>query len=185
VTAATAASPPGPLRDEEITDFFAAHYNGLRSYLRACGCPAHDADDVAQDSFLAVRGQWDHVRTYDSPKAYLYKVAVRRFGRLRKEQARKDFPVDPGEHAFAYPDPADAIAAADRRAEAMTLLRQLPLRQRQVLWLREAVGFSVAETADILSISAGTVKSTCHDARASIQKLEAKASDGDWRTEPR
>ena len=69
---AAATSPPGPSRDEEVTAFFIAHRNELRGYLiRICGCPEHEADDITQDAFLAVREQWDHVRDYEKPKAYL------------------------------------------------------------------------------------------------------------------
>jgi RNA polymerase sigma factor (sigma-70 family) len=186
VSPAAAASPPGPSRDEEIAEFFAAHYTGLRRYLiSGCGCPEHQADDIAQDSFLAVREQWGHVRFYDKPKAYLYKVAVRQFGRLQREQAGRFCQGDPDEHLLSFPDPADVFAAADRRDAALSLLRQLPLRQRQVLWLRRGAGFSEAETAEILSVSPGTVKSQLHDATARMEELEHKARTDEWRTEPR
>ena len=86
---------------------------------------------------------------------------------------------------MAFPDPADAFAAADRRDAARALLRQLPLRQRQVLWLRRGAGFSVAETAQILSISDGTVNSELHDAIARMEELERKARSDERRAEPR
>ena len=183
-TAAT--SPPGPSRDEEVTAFFIAHCNELRGYLiRGCGCPEHEADDITQDAFLAVREQWDHVRDYEKPKAYLYKVAVSRFLRLRGQQVGKYLQGDPEPLLAALPDPADAFAAADLRDTALALLRQLPLRQRQVLLLRRGAGFSVAETAQILSISNGTVKSQLHDAIARMEELERKARSDERRTEPR
>jgi RNA polymerase sigma factor (sigma-70 family) len=185
VSPAAPASPPGPSRDDEIAEFFTDNYNGLLRYLiSACQCPEHEADDIAMDSFLAVRGQWEHVRSYDKPKAYLYKVAVRLFGRLRKQQADRYYQGDPDEHLQVFPDPADAFAASDRRDAALALLRQLPLRQRQVLWLRRGADFSEAETAEILTVSAGTVKSQLHDATARMEELERKARTDEWRTEP-
>ena len=84
----------------------------------------------------------------------------------------------------AVPDPADAFTAADNREAALALLRQLPLRQRQVLWLRNGAGFSVAETAQILSVSDGTVKSQLHDAKARMEELKCKALSDEWRAEP-
>jgi RNA polymerase sigma factor (sigma-70 family) len=186
VSPASAASQPGPSRDEEITRFFEENHGELRGYLiSACQCPGHDADDIAQDSFLAVREQWDHVRSYEKPKAYLYKVAVRRLGRLREQQAGRYYQGDPEEHLQAFPDPADAFAAADRRAMALALLRQLPPGQRQVLWLRTAAGFSGTETAQILSVSLGTVKSQLHEATIRMKELESKGRDDEWRTGPR
>ena len=179
------ASPPGPSRDEEIIALFIAHRNELRGYLiGSCGCLEHEADDITQDAFLAVREQWGHVRDYEKPKAYLYKVAVRRFFRLRGQQAGEYLQGDLEPLLVAFPDPADAFAEADRRDAALALLRQLPLRQRQVLWLRRGVGFSVAETAQILSISDGTVKSHLYDAIARMEELESKARSGEWRAKP-
>jgi RNA polymerase sigma factor (sigma-70 family) len=180
-----ATSPPGPSRDEEVTAFFIANRNELRGYLiHVCRCPEHEADDITQDAFLAVREQWDHVRDYEKPKAYLYKVAERRFFRLRGQQTGKSFQGDPEPLMAAVPDPADAFSAADNREAALALLRQLPLRQRQVLWLRNGAGFSVAETAQILSVSDGTVKSQLHDAKARMEELKCKALSDEWRAEP-
>jgi RNA polymerase sigma-70 factor (ECF subfamily) len=179
-----AASSPGRSRDEEITAFYVEHRSGLRGYLvNVCRCPGHEADDIVQEAFLAVREQWDHVRHYDKPKAYLYKVAVRRYQRLSAQWAARSWPGDPDDHLLAFPDPADAFAASDLRISAMELLRQLPPRQRQVVGLRGA-GFTEAETAQIMSVSLGTVKSQLHDARARIAELERKATADEWRTEP-
>jgi RNA polymerase sigma factor (sigma-70 family) len=182
VSPSAAASSPGPDRDEEITGFFIANHRELRAYLiGVCRCPEHEVDDIVQDSFLAVREQWDHVRDYQKPKAYLYKVAVRRFGRLRQQQAETCYPGDPEPRLQAFRDPVDAIDAVDRRDMALALLKQLPLRQRQVMWLREGAGFSEAETAQILSVSIGTVKSQLHDAVAGIRKLKQKARGNERR----
>ena len=123
--------------------------------------------------------------TMSRPKAYLYKVAVSRFIRLRGQQAGKYFHADSEPLLVAFPDPADAFAAADRRDAALALLRQLPLRQRQVLWLRRGADFSVAETAQMLSISNGTVKSQLHDAIARMEELERKARSDERSAEPR
>ena len=49
--------------------------------------------------------------------------------------------------------PGDQFAAVDRRQALMAQLRELPPRQRQVLWLRLAEDFSESETAEILGIS--------------------------------
>ena len=181
-----AAAAPGPSRDEEVTEFFIAHRNELRDYLtRVCGCPEYEADDITQDAFLAVREQWEHVRDYEKPKAYLYTVAVRRFRRLWRQHAGKYLQGDPEPLLAAFPDPADAFAGADRRDAALALLRQLPRRQRQVLWLRHGAGFSIAETAQILSISHGTIKSELYDAIARMKELESKARSDEWRPESR
>ncbi len=53
-----------------------------------------------------------------------------------------------------------------------------------MLWLREAAGFSVAETAMILDLRPGTVKSQLHAAKKSMKEL-LRANSGAWEAESR
>lgn len=176
MVSAAASSPSGQSRDEELSEFFRAWRKPLTGYLIISGCPQHEADDIAQDSFLAVRARWDHVRTLEQPKAYLFKVAVRRYGRVMRQRHPDLFiQQDPGELLMTFPDPADALGAAEARADLMAMIRQLPPRQRQVLWLRLGADFSEAETASILSVSIGTVKSQLHEAKKKLSELARKS----------
>ena len=109
--------------------------------------------------------------------AYWFKVAIRRLRRVQGERARHYGNGDHYEHLLAVPDPVDAPAVVDRRQALQVLIRELPPRQRQVLWLRLAEGFSEAETAAILDIRPGTVKSHLHDAKKRLEELLRK--DGD------
>jgi RNA polymerase sigma factor (sigma-70 family) len=181
VTGLVAETPSGDARDqEEITAFYVAFREPIRRWLIASGCSALEAEDVVHDSILAVRERWARVRTLDRPQAYWYKVAWRLFAREQALQAARYLTGDPDERLKALPDPADAVAAVDRRELAMALLRELPLRQRQVFWLRRAAGFSTKGTASILSIVPGTVKSQLHDAEVRVQELADKYGDDAW-----
>lgn len=175
-TAATVSSKTA--RDQELTQFFVANSKLVIGFLIAgCGCPEDEAEDIAQDAFLAVRGRWDHVRGLEEPKAYLFKVAKRRFWHLHKSPATQRGLDDPEVHLSAVPDPVDTFAEIDGLLDALALLRQLPPGQRQVVWLRHVADFSEAQAAEILSVSPGTVKSQLHVAKA---KLEAFAREAGW-----
>jgi len=172
----------GQFRDEEFSEFFRAWRRPLVGYLIVSGCPAHEADDIAQESFLAVRGRWDHVRGLDQPKAYLFKVALRRLARARKRQPLEVLSGQESvEHLAAFPDPADAIGVSEEQADLMAMIRQLPVRQRQVFFLRVGLDFSEAETAQILMISIGTVKSQLHEAKKKLAELARKSRGDDTR----
>lgn len=135
-----AARSAGQSRDEEVGALFATHYMAIRRYLIACGCPDYEADDVLQDTILAVRENWEKkVRALDKPVAYWYKAASRRFWRLAKERARRFSAGDHEDHLLAVPDQANEVAAVDFRLTLMAWIRELPIRQRQVLWLRHLV----------------------------------------------
>ena len=51
-----------------------------------------------------------------------------------------------------------------------------------MLWLREAAGFSVAETAMILDLRAGTVKSQLNAAKRRLKELR-RTNGGVWEAE--
>ena len=70
--------------------------------------------------------------------------------------------------------PGDQFAAIDRREALEAALRELPRRQRQVLWLRLVADFSEAETAEILRISPGSAKKHLHLAKERMQGLLRK-----------
>lgn len=170
----------GPVQDldEELSGFFAEHWEVIRAYLICTfRCTAAEADDVVQDSILAVRCHWQHVRELEKPVAYWYKVAVRRFRRYHVARSPRESSGDPCELLACVPGSRDPFTAVDDRLLVVALLGELPPRQRQVAWLRRAAGFTDAETAAILSIRPGTVKSILHDADIRLEELARKHGD--------
>jgi RNA polymerase sigma-70 factor (ECF subfamily) len=56
------------------------------------------------------------------------------------------------------------------RLDVQTAVRRLARRQRTAVVLHYYLGLSAAETAQVMSCSVGTVKSTLSDARAQLKK---------------
>ena len=83
---------------------------------------------------------------------------------------------------LARASPDDPSGEVDLRTALTVLLRGLPPGQRQVLWLREAARFSVAETAMILDLRPGTVKSQLNAAKKRLKELH-RTSSGRWEAE--
>jgi RNA polymerase sigma-70 factor, ECF subfamily len=81
--------------------------------------------------------------------------------------------------AASAADPADAV---ETRLDVDAALRLLPPQQRAALVLVDMLGYPVAEVAEILGVSAGTVKSRCARGRARLlpylSHLRTKSSDG-------
>jgi RNA polymerase sigma factor (sigma-70 family) len=172
VTAVRAAPSAGASHDEEVAEFFRANHKLVRWYLiTVCGCPEHQADDITQDAFLAVRDRWGRVRDFDQPRAYLLKVARRRYWHWRQQRNNRYCDQDPEEYFADAAEPRDPFSETDDKMFALALVRRLPPRQRQVLLLRLGAGFSEAETAAALSVRIGTVKSQLHDAKVRLQDL--------------
>lgn len=143
--------------DEAVTALYAAQY---RSLVRLAALLLRDvamAEEVVQDSFIAMHGSWRRLRDPDRALAYLRQSVVNRARsalRRRSVEAR---------HAPApMPDAASAehgaLDALDRLA-VIDALHQLPLRQREVLVLRYYADLSEAAIAEALGIGRGSVKS--------------------------
>jgi RNA polymerase sigma factor (sigma-70 family) len=167
--------------DESLAEFFLAHRRGLRSYLIAQGCPDGDSDDIVQDAFLVVRQRWLTIAYYDRPKAYLYKVAVRLWHRHAARVRRTGYRDDHEVLLQMLADPVDHYARADLTRTLAAWFSQLPRQQRAVAGLRLIADLSEVETAEVLGLSLGAVKSQLNAARKTLRQCrqrDEQATDG-------
>jgi RNA polymerase sigma factor (sigma-70 family) len=174
VLAQLALSPcTGLATDEEIAQFYVRHRAAVRRFLiGACRCPAHDAEDIIQETIIRIRERyWPTVRLLEKPVAYWYTMAQRDSARQLRLRAKRFVADDPHERLLSVADPVDHFAAADLLEALCAAIGKLPTRQRQVLWLRAIDGFSEAETAAVLSIGVGSVKTHLHHARNRLREL--------------
>jgi RNA polymerase sigma factor (sigma-70 family) len=168
--------PVGPVlvqqgRPADLVVFFIEHHRQLRRYLIAQGCADSDSDDIAQDAFLIVGERWATIAYYDRPKAYLYKVAIRLWHRHSTRSRRIGYRDDHENYLKTVPDPADPIAEVELADTLTRWFRQLPRQQRNVAGLRLIAGLSEVETAEVMRISLGTVKSQLNAARKRLKEL--------------
>lgn len=177
----------GPARDE--LELLAAARAGDRQALEAllsrvqpqvyrfgrrmCGDP-QDAEDVLQETLLALARGVREVRGTSSLSTWLYTVA-RRFC-LKKRRRRA---MVPGGEAAELPDPAagseESLAGQEVAQALERAIRALPPSHREVLVLRDVEGLSAPEVGEILGISAQAVKSRLHRARVAVRDAVAPA----------
>lgn len=181
------ATAHGPARDE--LELLAAARAGDRQALEAllsrvqpqvyrfgrrmCGDP-QDAEDVLQETLLALARGVRELRGTSSLSTWLYTVA-RRFC-LKKRRRRA---MAPGGEAAELPDPAagseESLAGKEVAQALERAIRALPPPHREVLVLRDVEGLSAPEVAEILGISAQAVKSRLHRARVAVRDAVAPA----------
>jgi RNA polymerase sigma-70 factor (sigma-E family) len=128
----------------------------------------HRAEDLVQDALIKTYRAWSRLST-SNPDAYtrkvMYHLNISWWRRTRSAEISTEVP----------PDVAGGADEAGRSVNRMMLrdaLSQLPPRQRAVIVLRYFEDATEAETAEILGITVGTVKST---ASRALTKLRAIA----------
>jgi RNA polymerase sigma-70 factor (sigma-E family) len=141
---------------------------GLRrtAYLM-CG-DWHQADDLVQTALTKLYVAWRRVRNDEAPDAYVRRILTRCFLDERRRPWRRESPVEVLEEQAAPGGRADEDVLDLRSA-----LDRLPPRQRATVVLRFWADASVAETAEALGCSEGTVKSQTARAINTLRSLLA------------
>ena len=130
------------------------------------------AEDLLQTALAKAWFAW--ARIEQDPEPYVRKVLVNTFASWWRRRWN-------GEHAYAdlpEPDPtAGGHDTADQRQDLWAAMGRLPRRQRAVVVLRFVEDLSEAETARLLGISPGTVKSQTSKALAKLRIDPALATE--------
>ncbi len=125
----------------------------------------HVAEELTPETLARVYSHWDTVRGLPSPRAWAYRVAFNLGNSLfRRKLAEHRALTRTG--AVPLPPELDRADVLDVRA-AVTAL---PVGQRSALILRYYADLSVAEAAQALGCSPGTVKSQTHEGLRTLRR---------------
>ena len=172
----TAGQSPGQQRwdaDTAVEELYATHYRRLVRLAVLLVRDVETAEEVVQDSFVAMHGRWRGLREPDKGLAYLRQTVVNRARSVlrRRGVAARHAPPVAADHPGADQD----SLGAERRREVLDALRRLPGRQREVIVLRYYLDLSEAEIAETLGISRGAVKSHASRGAAALRILLEEA----------
>jgi RNA polymerase sigma-70 factor (ECF subfamily) len=139
--------------------------------VRTLGDP-EEAADALQDAMISAFRRASSFRGDSAVTTWLHRIVVNAcLDRLRRKAAR---PVSGGLADEALdamardPRPAVPSTDADLALDVTAALRALPPDQRAALVLVDMLGYPVADAAEVLAVSAGTVKSRCARGRARL-----------------
>ena len=180
-------------------DAFAAltgSYQGeLRSYCYRMLGSVQDAEDAVQNALLRAWRGLDKFEGRGSVRSWLYTIATNTTLDITRHRSRRELPADFGPAAVVgtaveealndpiwlepYPDrwlsagPSSPESRYEQRESVeiafMILLQELPPLQRAALILREVLGFSNQETAELLSTTVPAAQSALQRARAAVR----------------
>jgi RNA polymerase sigma-70 factor (ECF subfamily) len=147
--------------EQEVLCLFDALQDRLFRYLASFMLSVPDAEEIIQETFLALFQHLRRGRSRDNLKGWLFRVAhnlalKKRYRDRRDHQnlggalPAKDVVPDPGLN------PEDQFAARQMHAKLMAVVGALPEQDRQCLILR-AEGLRYREIAEVLDMSLSSV----------------------------
>lgn len=161
IAAATTDQPVAPADVGSFEEFYRAQADRV---FRALAVTLGDADlarDATAEAMARAYTRWPRVSQVDNPGGWVYRVglnwATSRWRRRRREQPLPD-DLEPA----TTPTDLDAVAA-------LAALQQLNTASRAVVVCRVLLGLSTAQTAAVLDIAEGTVKSRLARALATLR----------------
>jgi RNA polymerase sigma-70 factor (ECF subfamily) len=140
-----------------------------------------DADDAVQEAFLRALRSLHRFRGESSVRTWLYRVAVNVCLEWRRSRSFSHERL-PDESAAHHPSPEASTLLRMQLSDALS--RLLP-RQRIVILLKEAHGFSVAEIAVAMGWSSARVQNELYRARKALAAWRASEDEREKREERR
>lgn len=123
------------------------------------------AEDLAQTSLVKTYAAWPRIKELSAAPAYARRTLVNTAaGWFRTKGWRNELPTEAIPESTYAPDPST-------RPAVIEALASLPPRQRAVVVLRFFEDLTVADTAEALDCTPGTVKSQTYEAFAKLRTL--------------
>jgi len=153
------------------------HQAHVYRFARALTGSAVLAEDIVQDAFLALIRDLER---YDSGRApvrtYLFGIA-RNLARYKARSLWRLIPLDDVDETVGRDDPAAALSSNEEARHLRRCLSGLPARYREVIILCDLHELDYAETAMVLEVPIGTVRSRLHRGRhLLIERLRRRES---------
>lgn len=163
---AVQADVRGPWR--QYLDALAPLRPGLHRYCCRLTGNTWDAEDLMQDALLRVFGLLGKIdRNLENPRAYFIRTVTHLWidqqRRLNLDRAWRSG-LSEGEVSTS-----SAEQGAEVQKAANALLKRLPPRERAAVLLRDVLDLSASETASVLQMTEGAVKSALHRGRERLQ----------------
>lgn len=157
-----AAQPAWPQADEGVTALYAAHAVGLIRLGFVMLGDRSRAEDVVQDAFLGLYRNWDRLSDPANALTYVRSSVLngcRTALRTQIRAERRDRVAAARDGRPPFDSTEAAVLLSEEHQEVIAAVRKLARRQREALMLRYYLGLSNEETAWVMGVSTGTVKS--------------------------
>ena len=162
------------MTEEAFRTFYDLTARPVRVYLARITGDDRLADDLLQEAYYRFLRSNVAFESDEHRRRYLYRIATNLAHDLRRRPAI-EVPVSPAEHQHPFTDPRVAERAA-RRIDLQRAMARLKPRERSMLWLAYALGWSHEEIAESIGVKTGSMKPMLHRARQRLAELLGKGA---------
>lgn len=150
-----------------LAELYAVHYQALVRLAALLVRDTATAEEVVQDSFVAMHASWRRLRDSGKASSYLRRCVVNRSRSVLRHRmvAERHMLQPPPE----MPSAEQGAMTLLERSAVVAALRGLPARQREALVLRYYADLPEAEIASAMGISQGAVKSHVFRAMSALR----------------
>lgn len=163
-----------------FTDLFRSVQPLLLRYLRTIGGAL--AEDCAAETWVGVVTGLDRFEGDEAAlRAWVLTIGRRRLVDAQRRIGRGEALTDDAgllERAVTIepPDVAALVEEGDGLSRVLALLRQLPLEQREAVFLRHVVGTGVAQSAELVGRTPGSVRVAAHRGLRRLEQMLTEAT---------
>jgi RNA polymerase sigma-70 factor, ECF subfamily len=164
--------------EREVLRLFEEFRSPLLRYGLSFGIPVHDAEEVVQETFLALFQHLRQGRSRENLRGWIFRVthnlalkqcyaAKTHRDRTEPSEQMLEEPRDPG------PTPEQQISESERRRQLLAVVQALPQTDQGCLRLR-AEGLTYREISSVLGVSLGTVSMSLARALSRLARADGR-----------
>lgn len=169
-------------RDDATFEYvFHLHLPAMLRVARTCVRTAEEAEEVVQETWMAVLSGIHRFQGRSSFKTWLFRILINR-ARSRGRREARELPPD----LYATPPtPEQHVLDGEMRGLLERAVASLPRLQRLVITLRDIEGWDAGEVCSTLKITAANQRVLLHRARMRVRDVIGpylSGEDAPWAT---
>ena len=148
-----------------FTALYRAYFPSLISFARRLSYDTHVAEDAVQDAWITISKTLYRLNDPLKFRPWVFKTVRWRLIDIGRKKGKSLTGIDDVEVSIEAPQ----NLYSDRR-DLLKLIKELPVTEREAVYLFYLEGFTLQEIAEVLNVPMGTIKSRLNRARYNLHK---------------